>query len=399
MSNYYEKYLKYKNKYFELKKTLENKNKIRQLGGSRNITVHSKKPEITFNPIEFDEDDDIYTFKRQIVQQINNPEINEDHVILYDFRSGKCTGIIARNIAPEITDICVDIVKPINSASLVPAQISTGKGGIGKVPITNVEGEFEFANCKFSGMIESGFIYRTSSVLSGDILELVRGFGTRTFNSGNKLTGQFIDNKLEGNGKIEYASGAVVEGFFVSNKLNGTGRINWPDGEVLEGNFVDGLLNGEGVVVSKEGEVRQGNFVNGVFSGKGKITKPDGTIYEGDFISGDLVSGKIMYANGSVDEGFFKNNKLNGRGNKIIKTSSDSMDITTMEGEFTDGVLNGLGIITYPDGRIEEGEFINGDLVKPIYKVHTIISDKPLGYDSFFKSLLGSPPKDIEKKL
>ncbi len=400
-NSYYEKYLKYKNKYIQLKKTLENKNihKTKQLGGNRSITIHSKKPGTTYEPINFDEDDDIYIFKRQIVQQINNPEINEEHIILYDFKYGKCTGIIAKKIEPDVTDICVDIMTPINSASLVPENISTGRGGILKVPVTNLEGEFEFANCKFSGMIESGFIYRTSTVLSADILDLVRGFGVRTFNSGNILTGQFINNQLEGNGKINHADGAVAEGFFVSSVLNGTGKINWPNGELLEGNFVDGVLDGEGVAVSPEGEVRRGNFVKGILSGKGNITKPDGTIYSGEFISNNIVSGKIIYTNGSEDEGFFKNNKLNGRGKKIIKTSPESQETTVMEGEFLNGFLNGLGLITYPNGRIEEGKYINGDLVEPIYKVHTIIPDKSFGYDSFFSNLFGpGPDKSIEKK-
>ena len=104
----------------------------------------------------------------------------------------------------------------------------------------------------------------------------------------------------------------------------------------------------------------EGETKNGKLEGQGKITYPDGTIVEGEF-KDDLLNGngRIFVSRengGDVIEGEFKNNKLNGQGKWNSKTGR------IIEGEFKDNLLNGKGKITYPDGSVIEGDWKNGYL-------------------------------------
>ena len=106
--------------------------------------------------------------------------------------------------------------------------------------------------------------------------------------------------------------------------------------------------------------VQEGTFKNGKLNGQGK------TIWnipflarleeEGEF-EDDKLNGQGKITTGGIEqEGEFKNSELNGQG-KI--TDSDG---TVTEGEFKNNELNGQGKITKPDGSTEEGEFKNFDL-------------------------------------
>ena len=57
-------------------------------------------------------------------------------------------------------------------------------------------------------------------------------------------------------------------------------------------------------------------------------------------------------------EGTFTDGKLNGRGLIIHGTGGRT------EGEFRDSMLNGRGIITRPDGSRVDGTFQNGERVR-----------------------------------
>lgn len=97
--------------------------------------------------------------------------------------------------------------------------------------------------------------------------------------------------------------------------------------EVYEGEFIDGKLNGEGKIISKYGTVYEGIFADGELNGEGRTTRSDGHIIkEGNFVNGKLNGkGERIYRSGTKDKGKWENGKLiNGykydkNGKKVAK--------------------------------------------------------------------------------
>lgn len=46
--------------------------------------------------------------------------------------------------------------------------------------------------------------------------------------------GEWVDDKMQGEGKFQFASGAVYSGSWRSNKYEGHGQYTWPDGKRYE---------------------------------------------------------------------------------------------------------------------------------------------------------------------
>lgn len=49
--------------------------------------------------------------------------------------------------------------------------------------------------------------------------------------------GEWVKDRMEGNGKFTFATGATYEGGFVDNKFDGEGVYRWKDGAVYEGSW------------------------------------------------------------------------------------------------------------------------------------------------------------------
>lgn len=321
--DYKQKYLKYKEKYLRLKK---------QLGGNL-ITLHSLKPDITFEPIDMDYDagDDINTLKQQIVNQIGKPdEIGINDIVLYKYMSRGCSGLKLTNL-DGVTNICVDITKNIPSSANVPTIIRSGLRRHNLVEIHNQTGRFNFTNCVFEGTLIHGKIDPANNV------SFVEADGTYTTTNGNTITGHIVNNVIVGKGKLELANGKTIEGNFVNGKLEGQGRYSFPDGMIKSGTFENNQLV------------------------EGEITMPDHSVKSGKFLYEKLTEGSLTYPDGRIDEGIFIDNELK-RGKQITKVSPDSSQVVVAEGYFTNGKLRGIGKIVYPDGKIESGSFQEGKL-------------------------------------
>ena len=117
---YKSKYLLYKSKYLNLKKLL---------GGGKEITffyVNDTSKE--FMSLVVDESDDINYVKLKIKEQINNPKINEDNIVLYEMLADKkvCKIIALTTVIPsKVTHICVELKKSYDIASSIPIDIKT----------------------------------------------------------------------------------------------------------------------------------------------------------------------------------------------------------------------------------------------------------------------------------
>ena len=160
----------------------------------------------------------------------------------------------------------------------------------------------------------------------------------------------------------------IYTGSIMGEIPNGKGCVRYDDGLCCEGDFVNGRLNGIGKVIKRKGddavEIYEGEFKDGKLNGKGKETMSYGTIYEGEFKHGKLYGkGRIIDKDGSLQaEGEFAGNCLNGKG----KQKKYSYGYCFEEGDFVYGELNGQGKRTRENGKIEIGEFKNGDLFNGI---------------------------------
>lgn len=91
-----------------------------------------------------------------------------------------------------------------------------------------------------------------------------------------RCTGDFQNGMLNGTGK-KCIHEDVYEGQFLNNKLHGQGKKSLWNIWVYEGRFENDMLNGQGRLNVRNGdEIYEGHFENDRLNGKGKITCYDG---------------------------------------------------------------------------------------------------------------------------
>ncbi len=139
------------------------------------------------------------------------------------------------------------------------------------------------------------------------------GYGVLTFKSGEVLTGSWIDGFLTGYncegswpdgssykgnmvngfhhglGAIILANGNKYTGHFNSDKMDGYGVFTYKDGTVCTGDW-EGGLNGKDITIKyTDGGLYEGSIVNGLREGWGTYTWPTGKKYEGNWKGGNQV--------------------------------------------------------------------------------------------------------------
>ena len=74
-----------------------------------------------------------------------------------------------------------------------------------------------------------------------------------------------------GKGKIYYKNGNIkYDGDFVNNKIEVNGKYIWEDSEYYIGQFLNDLRHGKGKLYDKDDNIKyDGDFVNGKFEGNG----------------------------------------------------------------------------------------------------------------------------------
>ena len=169
-----------------------------------------------------------------------------------------------------------------------------------------------------------------------------------------------------GPGSIIYNDGEILEGSFTNNNyLNGQGIRTFPNGDRQEGIFNNNkLISISKLVYLNRNATYIGHFtmIKGRINGKGKLTignDNDIPIYEGEFIDGILQGeGLIRFPDNKRHVGTFVDSILRGTGSIIYD------DGTTLKGTFTDNnYLNGKGIRQCSNGDTYEGIFNDNILI------------------------------------
>jgi len=242
-------------------------------------------------------------------------------------------------------------------------------------------------------LFTASLIELSSQCLKGDCSN---GKGRYKFENGSIYFGQFKKGQLNGKGTMKYGSGDVYTGNWVDSKREGGGKFTRTNGNVYEGKFVNNKLNGKGRLVYASNDRIVGHFIDNIPQGLGKIFYKNGNIYEGEIDGGKMHGiGSMRYKNGNHYQGGWKQNKKHGKGvfqwasgkaingiwvdgtrDKTAKVEEDFGDInpkgqkktyvfqygdgTRYEGEMTDGIPEGEGVVYY----------INGDTYKGGWKNH-----------------------------
>ncbi|CAH1772922.1 unnamed protein product [Owenia fusiformis] len=87
------------------------------------------------------------------------------------------------------------------------------------------------------------------------------GSGTHVTAEGTCYTGQWENDKMNGQGTLEHPLGATYIGDFKDNMFHGRGKYTWPNGSFYDGNFVENRIEGEeGEFTDTEGQIWTGTF-------------------------------------------------------------------------------------------------------------------------------------------
>jgi len=149
--------------------------------------------------------------------------------------------------------------------------------------ISNYKGDFK------NGMKHGfGELKTDNELYIGDFENNMRnGFGKLLFHqSGNKYEGNFVNDKIEGEGTYRWSFGDYYTGEFKNGVLNGYGIYKWLNGDIYEGFYQNGLRWGQGSLTNANGNSYVGNFQDNVPHGKGTITRKGKEPIIVEFING-----------------------------------------------------------------------------------------------------------------
>ena len=175
------------------------------------------------------------------------------------------------------------------------------------------------------------------------------GPGSFTVYSGDVLSGNFQQGRLDGQVVVAYADGTRYEGGYRDGGLWGKGKLTLKNGNSEAGEFEDGRLTGEAVLTSvgASARVRTGRWVRGKPEGihtirfasgtvvvidhgqpeRSSITWPTGNVFVGQLDGARPVKGRLTYANSaSYFDGVFDE-----RGLPQVGTQSTAAGLFTGE--------------------------------------------------------------------
>ncbi|KPI87763.1 hypothetical protein ABL78_3172 [Leptomonas seymouri] len=173
---------------------------------------------------------------------------------------------------------------------------------------------------------------------------LLTGSGTATADvSQEHYSGLWLDGMKQGHGSLRLANGDTLRGVWHCGLPVADADVEYIDapqeGIVSDSRYVggwrDGARHGNGTQVFRGGSVYEGEWEHNKPHGRGRRTAASGESIECEWVYGSIVPGctaLVCYADGGVYTG-----QVNAA-----------------------GVPHGVGVLTYPDSTVFDGQFIDG---------------------------------------
>ena len=190
-----------------------------------------------------------------------------------------------------------------------------------------------------------------TSLITDPITGTKHGEGTRIWASGNKFEGTWQNNQMV-EGKYfdkKYYSSSYV-GTFVRNKKCGSGREIWrsPNGESFRDPWLQWKHKGNEVCTYV------GEYQSGYLHGKGTFSSFDGRSYTGGWKVGKQHGYGVAILLAKYQIGDPQRMHI-GKYGSLYRPMK-------YEGEWSNGVRHGEGKLTFLDGSVDEGHFVNGHI-------------------------------------
>lgn len=202
-------------------------------------------------------------------------------------------------------------------------------------------------------MVYKGFMQKKSEVCEN------AGFGAVLYPNGDFFVGCCKENASNGKGLFMHKNEFYCIGNFVNNRLQGDGVIRTIGISRYEGQVEDGVKHGKGKEVFDDHSRYEGDYVKDKKSGQGKFVFPEGSIYEGSF-ENDHICGYGVYEwpDEKHYEGSWKRGLMHTKGNdKSTFTWADKRKYT---GQYKFDKKEGNGLFTFANGMKYDGEWHNG---------------------------------------
>lgn len=154
-----------------------------------------------------------------------------------------------------------------------------------------------------NGQFRHGFGYRlyvdSDVVYAGEYNNNLKSGKGRLWSRKDKrwvFEGSWANDMKNGYGEM-WKNGVTYKGNWLDDKLDGIGRMDWPSGQSYEGSFAKDFRNGEGTMVFPNGDQYVGSWRNGRPHGKGLYQWTSGEVYQGTWHDG------VMDGSGEIDYG------------------------------------------------------------------------------------------------
>ena len=190
-----------------------------------------------------------------------------------------------------------------------PEKVANTPLGVSYVSIESENGEIGYGtklvlrNGTFKRLIQG-------RIKDGDKLD---GYGKMFYNVEKTLyyVGEWVDGKRQGRG-VFHGTSYHYTGEFVNDRMSGFGKITWPDGAYYEGQLKSAKFSGNGKYVDADGNEYVGAYSDHLRNGRGTYKGINGDIYEGTWKDGKKLTGTLTrtkynnciakYKDGDVDD-------------------------------------------------------------------------------------------------
>lgn len=147
------------------------------------------------------------------------------------------------------------------------------------------------------------------------------GKGRHLYEDGHEYVGEWKNGKHHGKGKLTFTNGSVYEGSFEFYKRHGFGEMYWAGGSVFRGDYVRGKAT--------QGTLSRPVYCNSDSNAYSKSsTRSAMNLYTGTFLN-DFKYGKgvMTYSDGRIEDGYWENDIFVGNENIIDCPAPSSPEV------------------------------------------------------------------------